>query len=234
MGWVPVGEDGQEGSGTNIVCTTGINVAAGDLIVAYIKWEDVSATVTWAGDEDGSTNELVIGEIGAETDPSGCWAYRLVAQADATFLFKVIFNVSVAFSRILVYVFHPDSGEVVSLDGVYSLLHGISGDPQSSNLTASGSDVVAVGAYGEYQSGVLTNMQIGDVAADDSFVISLTVIWYKIFTSVPGSIHAQATGGGDPWQCGIIVFKSEISGGPFVPPGYTLLKSMNRNKRLRR
>ena len=195
-------------------CTNSIAVQANDLIVVYIKWEDDTATISWAGDSDDSTNQLTVGTISAESNPYGCWAYRLIAQADASFYLKVTWNTAVSYPRIFVYVFRPDSGETVSLDGTYNLLHGTSGDPQSTNLTSAGNDVIAIGAYGEYASGTITTWQIGDVAADGHLDSDyLTMVWRKFFTSVPGSIHAQCAGGGDPWQCGIIAFKSEAAGG---------------------
>jgi hypothetical protein len=203
---------------TTLTCTGTINVAAGDVIVAYLKWEDQAApTVTWAGDSDDSTNQLTVGARSGTGGPYGCWAYRLAAQADAAFAFKVTWSAGVDYPRIIVYVFRPDADETVSLDGTYNLNEGSSGDPQSDDLTIAGTDSVAVGCYGEYAIGAISSPQIGDAAATGSYTMPSrwTTIWYKL-APASGAIHAQCASGGDPWQCGIIAFKSEGGGGDAI------------------
>jgi hypothetical protein len=213
-----VDSDGNVGvpTGTTLDCVGTLNVAAGDLLVAWTKWEEGASTVAVSdGGSNAFTMESVVNSGGG---PYGAFGYKIAASANASAMFRMTLGTSREYRTLLVMLFRPDSGETVTRDaantGTGNSTSGLSG-----NITTTGDDEVVCGGYSEYSTTNTSAEQIGDVNAtavlrtNTLYGGNFSSMWYRILSATASDIHAQCTGGNDKWVCNIIAFKSAAAGG---------------------
>ncbi len=213
-------------SATTIDTTTALNVAAGDLLITWAKHEGAPTTVAIADSVSGNSHTLDAGDKVNHTngDLSATFGYVLSATADASFTGRATFGAARPFRSIIVAQFRPDSGETVTKD-TSATGQGNGTAVQSGTYTTSGTDVVAMGGYGEYVAATSSSHQINGVAADAvrktdvTHGNNFTAAWYRILSSTFTNGRSTCTAGssGD-WIGNGIAFKS-VASGTTVTPG---------------
>lgn len=206
--------DSDSSPGTSLACSSPLDVAAGDLLVATLAWED--GTGGTLGVSDGASNIFTpTAEANGDAKSYKAFAYKLAATANAAATFTFTNSTSAPYRQVTVLQFRPDAGETVSLDPAASnpaMATAASGSaPVSGNITTEGTDTIAVGTTKMYAAQDFSSAQIGDAAAvgagadGDGYNFS----WYTILTATMVAGHAQVTGStGSSWVCGIMAFKS--------------------------
>jgi hypothetical protein len=216
-----------DATGTSLACASTLNVAAGDLIVAFPSWEDGTGGTLGCSDS-GSNVCTMTAELGSSSSLAYfAFGYKISASANATATF-VFTNATTRPARsIIVLQFRPDAGETVSLDPSTSNPSTAAGSGQalqSGDMTTAGTDTVVIGAGKHYNYGTWSSEQIGDTAADGRVQSNrpevLTETWYRILTGGMSAGHAQVstTSTSNEWVCGVIAFKA-VSGGSAAVTG---------------
>ena len=203
------------GSGTSLACSSSLNVAAGDLLVAVAAWEEGSGGTL--GVSDGGSNTCTMtAEANQGGQPYLALGYLLSATANATATFTFTNSTSRGYRGIVVLQFRPDGGETVTLDAGPSAAGGSSTTAQSGNITTAGTDAVAVAGARAYLSVNPSARYIGDVAVDTDHVSAgLTRTWWRFLTEAMTDGHGQLTWDGtSAWVASIIAFKSAAGGAP--------------------
>lgn len=217
------------GYGTSLNGDAVLDVQAGDLLVAICEWYEDNAGPTVTISDGGSnsltmlTKQVIISPVYTQ------YGYKIAASANATAQFVLTFSSNQTYRNLTILQFRPSAGTVI-LD-VYDLAKttATSAAVLTDNITTTGSDELVIGGHGIYGAGAqksISDMQIGDVAADgcpyaDAYYCHL---WYKVFSSTQSNIHAQGTlNASATWNAGILAFKLE--GGSVVP---IIMQSMNQ------
>lgn len=205
-------------AGTTLAASSSLNVATGDLLVAWCKHESTNGTFAVS---DGGSNTFTF-DAGDEinhsnADLDGSFGYRLSGVANATATFTLT-TASKPYRRILVWQFRPDSGDTVArVAGATG--QGTSTTPTSGTISPSGTDLVVLGGYGEYSVGAVTGEVINGVAADavQDVGISRTCSWYRLLTSGFSSGTAACVIPSAAWICTIIAFSATLAVPPPIP-----------------
>jgi hypothetical protein len=191
-----------------------LNVAAGDLLVAWTEWQNAATGDTVVVDENDGTDTFTAGTPLINTnDTGGCFSWLINAPADASFTPRT--TISNASRRIafLVLQFRPDAVDTVTLDDEGTPASGSGTAMASNTISTTGTDEAVVGAASHSGgSEVFTSEQIGGAAADgaiDGVSNNYAGMWYKLYTSTQTNISATATAStSDLWVCNIVSFKS--------------------------
>jgi len=209
-------------TGTTVNCSSALNVAAGDLLVAWTEWQSAATGDTVIVDENDGTDVFTNSTPSINSnDIGGCFSYLIDAPADASFTPRTTISQSSRRIAIIVLQFRPDSGETVSLAVSATPAVGSGTAAQSNNVSFTGDDVVAVGGVSSADGGSApSNEQIADTAADGAVDLTnyYSGMWWKFFTTAQSNIHAQCTVPNDLWVCDIIAFKSEAAAGGMSIP----------------
>ena len=207
-------------SGATLDASTGaLNVAAGDLLVCWVKHEGSSTTLAVADSASGNSFTF---DAGDKTDHSNgdlhtSFGYVLSASADATFVGRLTLGAARTFRVIQVWQFRPDSGETVTKDASNDA-QGSSLAVSSGNITTTGDDEVVVGGYGEYVGADSETHQIGGVAATAVLQAStvagecFSASWYRILSATMTNGAATCAVLSSDWNGSIIAFKSATAG----------------------
>ena len=205
-----------DASGTTLDTSASLNVQAGDLLVAWVKFEGGTSTTIAVAKNSGSPSNAFTFDAGdailhGNNDLYTSFGYLLSAAVDATATFRVTLGAARSFRRLMVAQFRPTSGYTVTKDGS-NRASGSSGALASGNITTTGSDAVAVGAYGEYSANGTSSEQIGGVGATEPtgspIAGGVTSLWYRLLTgTMTGGASATITS--QPWTCAVIAFKQE-------------------------
>jgi hypothetical protein len=180
-------------------------VGAGNLIVVWAKWEGGATTATAS---DG-TSSLTMGTVGthSNSDLSGVFGYLLSANSGAR-TYTITLGATRSFTRMAVLEFSHTGTVTFDAQNTGS---GTSTTPTSGNITTTGgTGALALGGYGEYSGGTLSNSQINGVAADSLISTpALSAVWYRILSAPFTAGHANVTlsGSGD-WVCHILALKT--------------------------
>lgn len=203
-------------SGTSLNCSSTLNIQAGDLIVALVRWEATSTTPSIAG----VTNSLTMVSTFSTTAGIGYAAigYKIAASTDAAETFIFTLAAARTYRRIIAMQFRPDAGDTVTLDASVSVGQGTSTTAISGNITTTGTDEVVVGAINSWSSAAITSPLINSVAADGSSMLQYAGMLYRILTATFSNGAAQATVGNSYWAADIIAFKSEATAGGLSMP----------------
>lgn len=209
------------GSGTTLdVALTGI--ASGDLIVFWTKWEGADTTCSVA--DTGGTDNFTTGTKlqHSNGDLNGQWHYFIGATVTGSVTYRMTLSASRTWRKAICFVFTPDGGETVTLAD-QSTGQGTSTNPTSSNITISGTDLVALGAYGEYSGSSDSSWQVnGSTTGVVVHQEGPASAWYKILTSgFTGNVDVTISASAD-WLCHAIAFDSASAGGA-TPKFLTLL-----------
>lgn len=224
MSWTFVDSDGANGAGSSTtIASPGLTVNVGDLVVVMAKWEGADTTVSF-GDGTSTLTPWSIGNqgtTGSNNEPHLAVAYILASVASGTnsVVYTATFGATRAFRDIIVMVFTPSAA--CSVDGSPNCNAGNSGAGTgttlaSGNITTSGTDGIAFGAYAEYGATLLSD-QINGVALAHSQTAGTASTLYNI--TYASGFTGQATGqfsSANRWVLGVIAFKVGGGGGPTV------------------
>jgi len=214
-------------SGTTLDTSGSLNVAAHDLLVAVSKWESGDTTTSVQKNSGSPANVFDFPNISPDTHFysafGGEFGYVLDAAADATATFRQTMAAARDGRRFFVMQFRPTSGYVAVYDAAHCA-RGTSAAPNSGNISTTGNDAVAIGAYGEFSSNTTSSEQINGVAATEptNSPQDQASVWYRILTSTFTNGAASATLANIDWWCGISAFKLASTAAPdpvgFWPP----------------
>jgi hypothetical protein len=206
-------------AGTTLDTSTSLNVAAGDLLVAWIANEDSASTYAVAKDSGSPANTFTFDAADAETFGGslwGQWGYLLSASADSTATLRATWGTSVAVRRFLVMQFRPSGGATVTKDVGAAGNGGTGTAAVSDAITTTGTDEVVCGASDLFNSGATTAEQIGGVNAAGVVRRDAASMWYRILTATMSTGTATSTqAASDQWIASIISFKA--TGGGAAP-----------------
>jgi hypothetical protein len=210
-----------DASGTTLDCSGSLNVADGDVLVAWCKYEGAGAATMAVAKSTGSpantfTFNATDRKDHSNNDLSGGFGYLLSAAADATATFRLTLGAARVYRRLIVMQFRPDAGETVTRDTGNSA-QGSATTVASGAITTTGTDEIVCGGYGEYLAATTTSELVNAGAAIEPAASpqgSYTSCWYRILTAtfVAGQATASFVGGGE-WVCAAIALKSEAAVG---------------------
>jgi hypothetical protein len=213
-------------TGTAINCSSALNVAAGDLLVACCGWEGAASSGFKVADSDGSTNVMdLLAEVKGTSVNNFCRiGYKIAASAKASSTIRLSSTASLTNVYFVVYQFRPDSGETVTKDaGPSAASSNGSTAVQTGNISTTGTDEVVLAVVRNYLNSVKSSFLIAEGAPDgydESPSFPAFATWYKLFTSAQSNVHAQVTiATSTYWDSDIIAFKSAAAagGGNVVP-----------------
>lgn len=203
-------------SGQDLDCSSSLNVAAGDLLIAVAGYlystqttESVAKnsgspanTFTFDSDDRGTQSSYVHTAVG----------YVLSAAADASATFRLHLDAAREYRSIIVLQFRPNG--LAYKDTRNKTLDTDGGTPcTSGTITTTGTDEVVVGGVKQfYDSGTTSVETIGGTTADGyvrtAGASGVSSAWYRILAATMTSGQAQATlpDGTTQWNCHIVSF----------------------------
>lgn len=230
MSWTFVDSDGANGAGSSTtIASPGLTVNVGDLVVVMTKWEGTDTTIS-ISDGTSTLTPWSIGNQGttaSNNEPHLAVAYILASVASGTnsVVYTVTYGATRAFRDVIAMVFTPSSA--CSLDG--TAIAGNSGAGtgtvlSSGNITTTGTDGIAFGAYAEY-GGVLDSLSIKINSVSAANVQKSTgtnsELWNITYASGFTGAAAATISVANRWVLGVIAFKV---GGAAASPTYPQLE----------
>lgn len=185
-------------------------VTAGNLIVAWFKYEGAPTTITL---NDGTTTFTARTLTShANGDLNGQFHYLLSSVASGSVTYTGTFAAARAFKRII--IFEIDTTGSAAYD-TEALASGTSVSPSSGNLTTAVANSVVLGGYGEYNNSTLSVRVINGVANENNragdnttgATASISCVWENVFSSTFTGAASATLAGSDPWVCNAIAFK---------------------------
>ena len=176
---------------------------AGSLIVAFAKWEGAAGSTVTLSDGT-STFTADVQNDAANGDLHGRFLYLPASVKTGTVTYTASWSPARPFRRLAVYEYRAGGGPV-SFDAS-NRATATTGNLNTGNVTTTGLDEVAFGAYGEYNTTTTTGEQIGGLAADQVVRASFVSMWSRRFTGTFTGA-ATATGNSTPWIGNVIAFK---------------------------
>ncbi len=216
---------------TTLDTSASLNVASGDTLVAFVKWEGADTTVALAKSTGSPANNFTISAASKVNHGSGdlnsCMSYVLTASADATMTIRLTLGASRPYVRFGVLQFRPDGGDTIAFD-VGAAGSGNGTAVATSTFNTSGTDEIVVAGYGEYGTVTTSSELINAVAATEptgSPINTYTSIWYRILsaTFTGGTASATAIGSTTDFVCSAIGIKATAGGAPASVYTMTLL-----------
>lgn len=222
----------ENSAGTTLDGAVVLNIAAGDFLIGFCKWETSTSTIALS---DGGSNGFTMFAV-VKHATSNMWisiGYKLAATANATATITMTTGSSVGYRAFGVLQFRPDAEETVSLDAGPSTGQGTTAAIQSGDINTAGTDEVIFAGTGTYSANTPASPLIADAAADggDGANNNYSYTWYKIFTGAQTGVHAQVTASGAmSWICDVLAFKSVAAGGgTIVPPAMNYYRRLRNN-----
>lgn len=198
---------------TNVSTSSTLNVATGDLLIAYVTWEDGTTTVSSLTDGGSNTftfdtgDDVNDGPANVNVHP----LYKLSATANATATFTATIGASRSFKRIVVFQYRPAGGETVTKD--------ISGTREASGtstamatgtFSTTGTDNVVCGGGAYYTTWTPSSPLVAGSAASQTAQISGAYGWCRIVTTALTTQTASVTSDQNrEWAATAIAFKSQ-------------------------
>lgn len=206
-----------DSSSTTISTSTTLDIAAGDLLIANITYEDDDAATTVSVVDDGAGANTFTFDAGDEFHFPTTFTinmhpgYRLSATAHTGATFTATLSQSRPFKRLVVMQYRPGSGETVTKDVSGTRENSGSGSSiTTGSFSTTGTDGVACGVMGIYTSGTHSSSTIGGVAADNSKQESGNFVWCRILTAGLTTQTGSTTyTGSSDWVASVLAFKSE-------------------------
>lgn len=196
---------------------TGINVESGDLVIAWVQWEDSSTAEITTGafdDQDGNndlTKDSEIHNSGSQMNGHLWWGIANATRTGAVWTADI--DTAVGFKKIVVTVYRK-SGGTISKD--ISGTPAVANDTDSSSVITTGSfsttgaNNVVCGMGGFYTSGTWSSHTINAVADDRVLEPSGVSMWCRDNVSALSSVTASATySAARYWVASAISFKAE-------------------------
>lgn len=194
------------GTGTTVNTSTALNLAAGDLVIAWCGWQTAEAGNTAAIDESDGTDAFTNSTYSILNDNKAGFSYLLNAPADASFTVRVTVPSS---NRIELQVlqFRPTTAPA-TLHASTTPATGTSVTPTSAAITTTiAASVVLGGANHSSGAGFATPLIGGVAATKVDGTGGYGSIWYRILSAtVTGATAVITAGANDDWVCGAIAF----------------------------
>jgi hypothetical protein len=221
MGFSFIGYDAARATASagTIATDANLNVAVGDLIVVWVRWEGTNTTCTIVDDD---ANNLTMEAVVGNGNLYSCVGYIINSPANGTALYTATLGAAETYRVIYALQFRPDALETVTKDD-YAIGTGASTALLSGNINTSGLDEVILGLGASYYGTTFSAWQIADVNAGATQTDhGESQTWYTIYTTDPGdAIQAQATKTTScNWIWGILAFKSVAAGATLEQEGF--------------
>jgi hypothetical protein len=153
---------GFEAGSDTAVSASAMNIAAGNLLVVYVKWLGADTTLTVS---DGGSNTFTM-ETHVIYGTSGAIGYILNSAANTTATFTATFGDARSEKGLIVFQVQPTAETTVEKDQGPTLSYGNSAAIATSSITISAGDTIAIGACGTNNSSLLSDELIADIAPD--------------------------------------------------------------------
>ena len=217
MAWTFVDSDGYGASASSTtIATPGVTVAAGDLAVVLVSYEGTATTLS-VSDGTSSLTEWVVGQKYASGLTLDVF-YILASVASGTN--SVVYTATFGgggrtYRNIAVMVFTPPSA--ASLDGTAVAASGTSTALASGNITTTGTDGIAFGAYAEYGLFLNTEKINGVTLERKQIAYGLRSELWQIAYSAGFTGQATAVLTSNTWIGGVIAFKADAAASTPLP-----------------
>jgi len=214
-----------DASGTTVNASAALNIATGDLLVAYVGWLLSGASTPSVADSGGGgENQMTMLATSSNSGSNGAFGYKISAIANAASTLRFTLTDAATNRYFAVYQFRPDGTDTVSTEGGPSSGTGAGTAQTSGNISPNGDDIVVIGGVdGDPFRGYLT-ATIGDAAVGGSIYVGAAgikslAISYKLYLASQVNIHADfTTNFNQTWVCDICAFKSvAAAGGTKIP-----------------
>jgi len=206
---------GSSVSATYTDTDTSLNVAVGDLLVAF--YTAASPTNLVIAQDDGSDVFSDPVQILSVNVPNPVYmAYKIITSADAAFVVRASHDNSLNWYRILnVEQFRPDSGETIAFDAASVAGTGTGTAVVSGNIDTTGTDEILVGVLCCVTTATASAHTIGGVDTDEwQYANKRQQIGYRFSAATESAINLSCTlSGSDTWGAYLIAFKSAAGGG---------------------
>lgn len=193
-----------------------LGCANGSLVVAWLKSEN-NAVVTSVSNTGGETVNLLTNNSHSNNDLDGMFVWFVSTSAGDKVL-TPSFSTSATFTRFRIAEFGTTGTPTVAAEDASA--EG-TGDCLSGLITISGSDLLVLGANGEYTGVDPTSPLINGAAAtfvtDGSTPGSYSRMWYKILTSGFTNGAAGATSPSLEWICSVVAFTTAAAASSLPP-----------------
>lgn len=183
-------------------------VSANDIVVIALRWSGTSRTITWS---DGTSNLTNLGVVYDANGNNLQLSYISASVASGNPLTYTVSGLdSYSGGRVAAYVITPSS-TACAIDA-YPTGGGSTGtgtSASSGNIVTTGTAEIVFGAiYGrDYGQNGMT-IGGGAVTGSVSNASDGTALYYRTYTSAPGTITSNATfGASTPWICNGASFK---------------------------
>lgn len=203
------------GSGTEVDSTAALTIESGDLLVAVVKWDGTTTTITSLEATTSPANKMTMEAVNDSTSICNAMGYKIGATGNTgeeTSTFKLTIGAEKTYRAFIIMQFRPDAGETVTKVAGPSMADGTGTALLSDTISPSGSDIVVTGGCSVYD-GTISDGLIGGNAADGVYYRqTFAGMWYKIFNSAQTDIAAGATlSASQNWICDILGFNSAIA-----------------------
>jgi hypothetical protein len=179
-----------------IPMTNEFNVAVGDTLVAWVGWEDTSATITVLDDNNGD-NEFTCATPTAYGGNYGAFCYLLEADtANTTATFEVGLSASCGYRSLHIFQYRPGATGSPALDGSTVSATGTSGPIESGEITTSDSYGIIFVGVKDYSGGTASDGLVDDNAATSGYYSSASggaEAWAYLFSSQMSAVTGTVT-----------------------------------------
>lgn len=191
-----------------------LNIASGDVLVAWVGYEDdrvSNCTIT-----DGASNTFEVEQETANEDngPRGRFGVILNAIANSSATFTVTVGTA-PYCGLIILQFRPDAGETVSVDVKDEEIGKWGSVLTGGVISTSGIDEIVVAGAKNYYSADFGNPTIGGESAS---IVQFSGCWnaaiYRILTSAESNIYAQVDHDNAFYVMNTIAIKSVQSSTP--------------------
>lgn len=210
-GWEAVGSSATNESSAGLTVTRTITgVQTGDFVLAYADHQGGPGTMSVSDGTSTFTQDPNGIQHNPDGDPHSCFFYLLSSVATGSVTYTLTFDAPRPYSNFQVWVERPSSACSYEDSNSASSASGSTAD--SGNITTTGADGVAFGAYAEYGKD-LGNPKINGLVRDSNLVSLRSMTWLKAyFAGFTGAAVGTVNDGPARWNCHAIAFK--IGGGP--------------------
>lgn len=219
---------GSEGStsDTTVDASSSLNVAAGDVLIAFCKNESGSTTFAVAKNDGSGDNALTFDAgdkvVHSNASLQASFGYKLSATADAAYTPRLTLGAARDFKWFKVLQYRPDAGETVT-KAASAAGQGNGTTISSGNASPTLTDGIAVGGYAEFVANNSANHQINGTATGVTVsqvgdTLNWGAVWRKEAFSSGFTGAATCTNLSADWIGAIIAFESAAAGGATTYP----------------
>jgi hypothetical protein len=191
-------------TGQSSIAAGSLTFTAGNLIAAFVKFEETSSTATISGFTAATK------QVNSAGTSWGQWFYQLSASGGSL---NVTANFSPSTDYPSIFVYEVSGTGTWAFDAE-STANGSSTALNSGNMSVAGSDGIALGGYAEYTLATVSSAQINGVAADrtDTCVNTFSVAWAKTHSSGFTGAATATLSSAETWAVCGIAFKLTSAG----------------------